>query len=172
VGTAPGGLYKCAPGGLDDWCYIFCSRGNEDHWRRLVRAIGREDLLADPRMVDGPTRAKNQAAVDAAITEWTSKRGKREVTEIVAGAGVPCGAVFNTLELLNDPDLHARGMMQTIEHPLRGPVTVSGWPLRMSDTKVALKCAPIHGADSATVYGEWLGCTAAEVDDLRQRKAI
>ena len=100
VGTAPGGLYKCAPGGLDDWCYIFCSRGNEDHWRRLVRAIGREDLLADPRMADGPTRAKNQAAVDAAITEWTSKRTKQEVTEIIAGAGVPCGAVLNTLELL------------------------------------------------------------------------
>src|SRR5437588_118934 len=88
----------CAPGGLDDWCYIFCSRGNEDHWRRLVRAIGREDLLADPRMTDGPTRAKNQAAVDAAITEWTSKRTKQEVTEIVAGAGVPCGAGLTTPE--------------------------------------------------------------------------
>ena len=56
------------PGGLDDWCYIFASRGNEEHWRRLVHAIGREDLLADPNMSDGPTRAKNQAAVDAAIT--------------------------------------------------------------------------------------------------------
>src|SRR5215468_6393031 len=72
TGTAPGGLYKCAPGGLDDLCYIFASRGNEDHWRRLVKAIGREDLLADPRMSDGATRAKNQAVVDAAITDWTS----------------------------------------------------------------------------------------------------
>jgi formyl-CoA transferase len=172
VGTAPGGLYKCAPGGLDDWAYIFCSRGNEDHWRRLVRAIGREDLLEDPRMKDGPTRAQNQAAVDAAITEWTSKRTKQEVTEIIAGAGVPCGAVLNTLELLRDPDLHARGMMQTIEHPIRGPVTVSGWPLRMSETRVALKCAPIHGADSEAVYGDWLGCSTAEVEAMRQRKVI
>ncbi len=172
IGTAPGGLYKCAPGGLDDWCYIFCSRGNEDHWRRLVRAIGREDLLADPRMVDGPTRAKHQEAVDAAITEWTSKRSKREVTEIIAGAGVPCGAVLNTHELLHDPDLHARGMMQVIEHPVRGPVTVAGWPLRMSDTKVPLKCAPIHGADSETIYAEWLGCSPAEVADMRRRKVI
>ena len=172
IGTAPGGLYKCAPGGLDDWCYIFCSRGNEDHWRRLVRAIGREDLLNDPRMVDGPTRFENQAAVDAAITEWTSKRSKQEVTEIIAGAGVPCGAVLNTLELLHDPDLHARGMMQVIDHPLRGPVTVPGWPLRMSDTKVALKSSPVHGADSETIYAEWLGCTPAEVKDMRQRKVI
>ena len=80
VGTAPGGLYKCAPGGLDDWCYIFASRGNEEHWRRLVKAIGREDLLDDPRMADGTTRAQNREAVDAAITEWTSKRTKQEVT--------------------------------------------------------------------------------------------
>ena len=138
--TAPGGLYKCAPGGLDDWCYIFASRGNGEHWRRLVKAIGREDLLDDPRMVDGPTRAQNREAVDAAITEWTSKRTKQEVTRIIAGAGVPCGAVMTTLELMHDPDLHARGMMQTIEHPVRGPVTVPGWPLRMSDTKVPLKC--------------------------------
>ena len=123
-------------------------------------------------MVDGPTRAKHQAAVDAAITEWTSKRPKREVTEIIAGAGVPCGAVLNTLELLHDPDLHARGMMQKVEHPVRGPVTVPGWPLRMSDTKVALKSAPIHGADSETIYGEWLGCSPAEVEDMRQRKVI
>jgi formyl-CoA transferase len=172
VGTAPGDLYKCAPGGLDDWCYIYASRGNEEHWRRLARAIGREDLLDDPRMKDGPTRAENRAAVDAAITEWTSKRTKHEVMEIIAGAGVPCGAVLNTLELLHDPDLHARGMMQKIDHPVRGTVTVPGWPLRMSDTKVPLKSAPVLGADSEAIYGEWLGRPAAEVKDMRQRKVI
>jgi formyl-CoA transferase len=172
VGTAPGGLYNCAPGGLDDWCYIFASRGNEEHWRRLVRAIGREDLLDDPRMADGSTRFENRAAVDGAITAWTSTRTKQEVTEIIAGAGVPCGAVLNTLELLHDPDLHARGMMQKIDHPIRGEITVPGWPLRMSDSKVALECAPIHGADSETIYAEWLGCSAAAVADMRQRKVI
>jgi len=172
IGTAPGDLYKCAPGGLDDWCYIFASRGNEDHWRRLVRAIGRADLLDDPRMADGATRAQHRAAVDAAITEWTSQRTKHEVTKIIAGAGVPCGAVLNTLELLRDPDLHARGMMQTIDHPLRGSVTVPGWPLQMSDSRVALKCAPIHGADTEAIYGEWLGCSSDEIKGLRQRKAI
>jgi crotonobetainyl-CoA:carnitine CoA-transferase CaiB-like acyl-CoA transferase len=55
---------------------------------------------------------------------------------------------------------------------VRGPVTVSGWPLQMSDTKVALKCAPIHGADNEAIYGEWLGCSAAEVKDMRRSKAI
>src|SRR5262245_40409933 len=172
VGTAPGGLYKCAPGGLDDWCYIFASRGNEEHWRRLLRAIDREDLVRDPRMADGSIRAKNREAVDAAITDWTSKRTKYEAMKIIAEAGVPCGAVLNTHELLRDPDLHARGMMQKIEHPVRGEVTVSAWPLRMSDTKVPLKCASILGADCEAIYGEWLGCSADEVKGMRQAKVI
>src|SRR5262249_42149287 len=118
------------------------------------------------------TRAKNQAAVDAAITEWTSQRTKGEVMAIIAGAGVPCGAVLNTLELINDKDLKARGMMCDVEHPVRGPVTVPGWPLRMSDSRVALKSAPLHGADNAAIYGEWLGCSAAEIADLKQRNVI
>jgi formyl-CoA transferase len=171
-GTAPGGLYTCAPGGLNDLCYIFASRGNEEHWRRLVKAIGREDLLSDPRMKDGSTRAQHREVVDAAITAYTSARPKREVMETIAGAGVPCGAVMTTLELLHDPDLHARGMMQKIEHPIRGTVTVPGWPLRMSDTKVPLKCAPALGADCEAIYGEWLGCSADEVKGMRQAKVI
>ena len=122
--------------------------------------------------LDVTSEAQAKPAVDAAITEWTSKRTKRDVMEIIAGAGVPCGAVLNTLELLHDPDLHARGMMQKIDHPVRGTVTVPGWPLRMSDTKVALKCAPIHGADIEAIYGEWLGCSADEVKDMRQRQVI
>ncbi len=137
-----------------------------------MKAIGREDLLNDPRMVDGTTRFQNREAVDAAITEWTSKHTKHEVTRIIAGAGVPCGAVMTTLELMHDPDLHKRGMMQTIEHPLRGPVIVPGWPLRMSDTKVALKSAPILGGDCEAIYGEWLGCSPDEVKDMRQAKVI
>jgi formyl-CoA transferase len=169
---APGDLYHCAPGGIDDWCYIFCSRGNEDHWRRLVKAIGREDLLDDPRMKDGATRAENREALDAALTAWTSKRTKREVMETIAGAGVPCGAVLNMKEIMEDPDLHARGMMQKIEHPVRGTVTVPGWPIRMSDTKVAIKAAPILGGDSEAVFGDWLGCSADQVKDMRQRKVI
>ena len=55
--------------------------------------------------------------MDEAITAWTSQRSKQEVTEIIAGASVPCGAVLTTLELLHDEDLHNRGMMLEIDHP-------------------------------------------------------
>jgi formyl-CoA transferase len=63
-------------------------------------------------------------------------------------------------------------MMQTIDHPIRGPVTVPGWPLRMSDTKVPLKSAPVLGGDCEAIYGEWLGHTPDEVKEMRKAKVI
>jgi formyl-CoA transferase len=82
---------------------------------------------------------------------------------VIAGAGVPAAPSRRRSSCCTTPDLHARGMMQTIDHPVRGPVTVPGWPLRMSDTKVALKSAPVLGGDCEAIYGEWLGCSADEV---------
>jgi len=172
LGTSPGGIYACKGGGLEDYCYIFASRGNEEHWRRLVRVIGREDLLDDPRLQDGAMRAEHRDIVDGAITAWTSQRPKQEVMEKIAGAGVPCGAVMNTLELLHDPDLHKRGIMTKIDHPVRGEVIVSAFPLKMSDSFVPVKSAPLLGGDNEAVYGEWLGCSPAEVKDLKAREII
>ena len=110
--------------------------------------------------------------VDEAISAWTRQRPKQEVMEKVAGAGVPCGAVFNTLELMNDPDLHARGIMNKIEHPVRGEVIVTGFPIKMSDSFVPVKPSPLHGADNEAIYGAWLGYSPDEVKTLRAREVI
>jgi len=172
LGTSPGGLYPCKPGGVDDFCYIFASRGNEEHWRRLARVIGREDLLEDPNLQTGEQRYERRDVIDAAITEWTMQHTKDEVMQTIAGEKVPCGAVYNTLELLHDKDLHARGMMTKIDHPVRGKMTVPAWPLKMSDSFVPVKSSPLHGGDNAAVYGEWLGCSPNEVKDMRKRGVI
>lgn len=172
LGTSPGGLYPCKPGGPDDHCYIFASRGNEEHWRRLARVIGREDLLQDPRLKDGQSRYENRTVVDEAISAWTRQHAKEEVMERIAGAGVPCGAVFNTLELLQDEDLLARGIMNKIQHPVRGEVTVTGFPIKMSDSFVPVKPSPLHGADNEAIYGAWLGYSPEEVKKLRAREVI
>lgn len=172
AGSSPGGLYPCAPGGPDDYCYIFASRGNEEHWRRLVRVIGREDMLDDPRMQNPDDRYLVKEEVDAAITGWTMQHPKAVVMQTIAEAGVPCGAVYNTLELMNDPDLHARGIMTKVQHPQRGEVTVAGWPLKMSDSHVPIRSSPLHGADNEAVYGDWLGLSADEIAKLRETSAI
>ena len=172
VGSSPGGLYPCKPGGADDHCFIFASRANEEHWRRLARIIGREDLIDDPNLQDASARYVARNVVDGAITEWTMQHTKEEVMQAIAGAGVPCGAVFNTLELMHDPDLHARGIMTKIDHPQRGDVNVAGWPIKMSDSYVPVKSSPLLGADNEAIYGEWLGYSKDKVRDMREREVI
>ena len=172
VGSAPGGLFACKPGGPDDYCFIFASRANEEHWRRLARIIGQEDMINDPTLQTPGDRYEARDRVNGAITEWTMQHTKEEVMAAIAGAGVPCGAVFNTLELMHDPDLHARGIMTKIDHPQRGKVNVAGWPLRMSDSHVPVESSPLLGADNDNVYGGWLGYSPEEIIDMRERKII
>jgi formyl-CoA transferase len=170
--TAPGGLYPCKPGGLDDWAYIFASRGNEEHWRRLCRAIGREDLIDDRRMQDVSSRFECKDIINAAIEAWTRQHTKKEVMETIAGAGVPCGAVFNMKEQLEDEDLHSRGIMTKINHPVRGEVTVPASPIQMSASKVTVKPSPVHGANNEEIYGQWLGMSTEEVQKMRSENVI
>src|SRR3989441_1002983 len=112
MGTnAPSGLYQCKPCGSNDWVYITTSRGNPEHWGRLMRLIGREELIDDPRFATGAARVEHEAELDAIITEWTRKHTKEEAMTLISGVGVPAGAGFDTMGLQNDPSLEKGGMM-------------------------------------------------------------
>ena len=79
--------------------------------------------------------------------------------KIIGEAGVPAGAVFDTLELQTDPFLRERGTFATIQHPIRGEFTMPAWPVKMSDSAVPIRSAPLLGQDNDSVYSELLGCT-------------
>src|SRR6266513_2102031 len=68
---APSALYPCKGGGPNDYVYIFTSRANPDHWQRLIKAIGRQDLAGDARYETGPARGERAAEVDEIIAAWT-----------------------------------------------------------------------------------------------------
>jgi formyl-CoA transferase len=134
--------------------------------------MGREDLLDDQRFATNRDRFANQDAVDDLLKPWTAARSKREVMETLGKAGIPAGAVFDTDELLNDPFLRHDGMFATVDHPVRGQFTMPAWPVKMSQSKVPLKSAPMLGQDNAGVYGELLGCTPEQLDALRAEEVI
>jgi formyl-CoA transferase len=170
--NAPSEAYPCKGGGPNDYCYVYTTRAGNHHWERLMRVIGREDLLDDPRFATNLDRHANTDAVDELLKPWIAQRTKREVMETLGQAGIPAGAVFDTNELLNDPFLREDGMFATIDHPVRGEVTMPGWPVKMSQSKVPLKSAPLLGQDNAGVYGELLGCTPEQLATLRAAEVI
>jgi len=171
--AAPSGVFRCKGGGPNDYCYIHASRGGGGgHFHRLLCTIGQEQLLTDERFASSENRTRNAAELHAIVEEWTSRRDKVEVMETLGRAGVPTGAVFDTVELQNDPFLRERGAFATVQHPVRGEFTLPGWPVRMSDSAVPVRSAPLLGQDNATVYGELLGCTRDQLEDLREARVI
>ena len=165
--NGPSGLYPCAPGGLNDYVWIMTSRGNPEHWSRLCKVMGREDLIDDPRFATPTLRVKNDAELDPIIRAWTQTRTKYEAMELVGGAGIPAGPVLDTMELQNDPSLEARGAMQTMQHPTHGGFKMPAWPVRVNGKPPGVKASPILGQHTADVLTEWLGMSPAEVEGLK-----
>ena len=171
-GLVPSALYPCKPGGPNDYVYIFCSRANPEHWRRLMKVIGREDLIGDARYDTQDARSQRAAEVDEIIAAWTREQSKEEAMKLIGAAGVPAGAVFDTVELMNEPSLAERGIMQTIEHPTTGKVKMPAWPVRFDGQPAKVKPSPLLGQHNADVLGQWLGMAAQEVDALKAEGII
>ncbi len=165
--NAPSGLFPCAPGGMNDWVYIMTSRANPEHWVRLCKAMGREEITDDPRFRTPADRAKNEAALNEIITEWTKGRTKQEAMAQISGVSVPAGAVFDTMELQNDPTFVERGIMQTMQHPIHGGFKMPAWPVQVDGKSPKVKASPILGEHTADVLTEWLGLSSADVEKLK-----
>ncbi len=86
--------------------------------------------------------------------------------------GIPCGAVQDTMEVMNDPHLLERGMITEVNHPAAGTFNMPGCPIRLEDSPVDVKAAPILGEHNEELYGELLGYTAEQVGELKQRGLI
>ncbi len=170
--TAPSGVYPCKPGGRNDYVYVYVSRANPAHWRRLLEVIDRADLIGDPRYETVQARAEREEEVDAIIANWTRQHDKHEAMRLISAVGVPAGAVLDTMELHNDPDFEKRGIMQVMHHPACGDFKMPTWPVRFSGGTLPVGAAPLLGEHNAAVLGEWLGLSADELAKLHQDGVI
>jgi formyl-CoA transferase len=172
LGNAPCDVFKCKPGGHNDYVYIYTSRATNAHWERLCEVIGREDLKADPRFATPPMRGNHIDEICKQIEVWTMNYTKHEAMEKLGSAGVPCGAVLDTMELSEDPSMRKREIFAEIDHPVRGKLVIPGWPVKMSQSYVKVKASPLLGADNATVYGEMLGLSQADIAALKKEGVV
>jgi formyl-CoA transferase len=170
VNAAPSNLYRCRPGGPND--YVFIHVATVEMWKTLTRIVGRPELGDDARYADRRDRVQFIDEIDAMIEAWTAKRTKQEVTAILGGAGVPCGAVLDSAEVLADPHLRQRGFITELEHPRRGAFPMPGNPVRLSDSPTEMVRAPLLGEHNAEIYGKLLGLGDAELDALRRDGVI
>ena len=140
-------------------------------WLPLLRAIGRDDLIGDPRYDTAEARWQRKGDVNALVEAWTSQRAKHDVMKILAGAGVPCGACLDTGEVLSDPHLQARDMIVEVEHPVRGRYVTAGNPVKLSASPTKISPAPLLGQHRHEILKE-LGYDEADIGALEAEGAI
>ena len=145
----------------------------EEHWPNLLRAMGREDLLDDPRFQTHPLRAANMEATEAVVAAWAKDKTKHEAAAILKKARVPGAPVRNAMEVMNDAHMHERGMLQHVDHPSLGDVILPNSPLRLhgADRPDPVP-SPSLGQHNQEVYGDWLGLGADGVAALKREGAI
>jgi formyl-CoA transferase len=141
-------------------------------WDIFFKTIGRPEVADDPRFTDRKQRRENIELLTKIVEEWTSQRTKQEVMKIIGEAGVPCGAVLDSVELLEDPHLRERGMIVSVDHPVRGKFTMPGCPVQLEDSPVDVVSAPLLGQHNSEVYGGVLGFTDGELQQLKRDSII
>jgi len=145
----------------------------EGHWRNLLKAMGREELADDPRFATNADRIAHMDETDAVVAEWTRSLPKMEVFARLKASRVPSAPVRTAPEIMHDPHMHERGMLEHVEHPELGPIVLPSTPLRLHGTaKAPMIPSPRIGQHNDEIYGTWLGLPAAEIAALKAEGVI
>ena len=170
-GWPPIGVYPTKGGGPNDYVYIFTSPANPEHWTRLLKLMGREELIGDKRYDTPAARTEHREEVDQMVANWTRTLDKHTAWKLVSGASVPAGAVLDTREIADDTTFVERGIRQTMQHA-QGDYVMSGWPVRFGGATPAVSTAPLLGEHSVAVLGDWLKMDERAIAELKKSKVV
>ena len=169
-GIAPSNIYQSADG---SWVVI---AANQDTvFRRLCAAMGQPDLAADPRFVDHGARGRNQDDLDAIIGQWAAGRQPDDIIETLSSAGVIAGPINTVAEVVRDPQLLARGMLvehydERIGRNVLGPGVIPALSESPGGVRHAGSARP--GQHNDEVYGDLLGLSTGEIDELTEQGVL
>jgi crotonobetainyl-CoA:carnitine CoA-transferase CaiB-like acyl-CoA transferase len=166
--TAPYDAFEAKDG------FVAIGTASNKLFRGLSAAIGRPELASDERYKSHRGRALRRRELNAEVAAWVRERTCDEVLRVLGpqGARLPCARVMRPDELLHDPQLGARGMIERHPHPLLGEIVFHGNPLRFAGAEPRARAlAPALGEDNALVYGE-LGLGPEELARLAERGVI
>ena len=166
-GIAPSNLYPCKGG-----AYVLIAGNADSLFRRLMAAIGREDLRDDPALARNDGRAAQMQRIDDAIAEWTSRFSQEEVLETMEKAEVPAGRIYSAADIAADPHFAARGMIRDIVAGDGEPLQVPGVIPVLSETPGEIRTsAPKLGEHTDEVLRE-IGFSGKEIEGFRQKGIV
>ena len=164
---SPYNVYEATDGHVS----IICIR--DGHWRGLLRAIGRAELLEDASLAKMSQRSERIADVDAIVSEFTQAHTRQEILDALQGEGVPTAMVRDVKEVLADEHMHERGTLRDIEHPVLGNVTLMNSAINVATgSRIEPKLPAQLGEQNDLVLSKLLGMDDSTIQQLRSTGVI
>jgi crotonobetainyl-CoA:carnitine CoA-transferase CaiB-like acyl-CoA transferase len=153
--------------------YLVIGVASEVIWKRFCTAVRREELTTDPRFVNNSKRVENRAELIALLSDMFVQRDNETWFKLLTEAEVPCAPVQTIDQVFQAPQVLHRDMLMEIDHPTAGKVRMAGIPVKFSETPASVrKPPPLLGEHNEEVLKNWLGMSAAAIDELKRKKII
>ena len=162
MSIAPYNVYPTRDG------HIAIMANNDRDWLNFLKCMNHDEYAGDPRFLTIKDRAKNMDALDGLIATWTVLEDKQRLFERLAGLKIPSAPIKDIDDVVNDPHLQQRGMIEWREHPQHGRMPLPGSPLFFPGMeRAAYRTNRPLGADTDAILGQRLGLDTAAIAALR-----
>lgn len=153
--------------------YLVIGVASEVIWKRFCQAIGRADLADDVRYANNSQRVENRAELVALLESTFFQRSNESWFKLLTDAEVPCAPVQSIDQVFRAPQVLHRKMRVEVDHPTAGKVCMAGVPVKFSVTPASVRLPPpLLGEHSGEILRQWLGMSAAAIDELKREKII
>ena len=167
LAESPYNVYPAADGHIAIICV------NDTHWQSLLKAMQREDLAVDARYASLKSRVEHMDEIDDLVAGFTLRHRKQALFDLLMRHRVPCAPVRDLDEVVNDAHMHARRALEWVEHPVYGRVCLPNSPMRYDGVEpIVLKPSGELGRDNREVYGDWLGLSSEQIEQLVHEEVI
>jgi formyl-CoA transferase len=164
--SIPTGVFQTSDG------YMNIAASGNRIWERCAKALGRDDLLADPRYATAGSRSEHRDALNAEIEKTTLTNTTAHWVDALNSAGVPCGPIYRVDEMFADPQVQHLGIAQRLNGGNRGEVAYVGQPIGLSRTPSRIVSHPPELGEHTDEILKELGYDQARIDELRARQVI
>ena len=144
--------------------YVHIAAAHNNQFWKVAKVIGREDLVGDPRFKTSPDRIAHKDELETIVQDWLCQRTTKEAFSALLAEGVTCGTLNTIADMVKEPQVHAREMIQEVEHPRIGKIPVPGTAIKFSSIpKVPLKHPPDMGENNEDILCGLLGHSKEEL---------
>ena len=166
--VAPSSTYRTRDGS-----YLTMAASTQSVWLRVCRAIGREDLVTDPRFADNQSRVAHSDEINGIVDDWIAQRSREEVAEQFERHEVAFSPIYDIGDIFRDVHIRAREAMVRVGDPELGEAVVQNVVPRFSATPGSVDfLGPAAGHHNEEVYGGELGYSKAKLNELRALQVI